>query len=191
MRGRIGEPLQKRREVHRRAGQGRRSGIRDTPGALTRDAARYDAGARHERPRRYDLRDPDPDPRPPHPRHARSCLAIGGPVHAAVLRLADYWGESPEEIAEVLGLRNRHGPNCCSPTSSAGGEPIEREFVLWVDHARENVPALQRAERRRGQAEPLRPVHAPRRSPDTAKAQAHGPRRRACPGTSASKAKSR
>ena len=24
------------------------------------------------------------------------CLATGGPVHTAVLRLADYWGESPE-----------------------------------------------------------------------------------------------
>jgi len=32
------------------------------------------------------------------------CLAIGGPVHAAALRLADLWGDSPEEIAEVLGL---------------------------------------------------------------------------------------
>ncbi len=32
------------------------------------------------------------------------CLATGGPVHTATLRLMDYWGESPEEIAEVLGL---------------------------------------------------------------------------------------
>ena len=32
------------------------------------------------------------------------CLATGGPLHTAALRLAEYWGESPEEIAEVLGL---------------------------------------------------------------------------------------
>jgi hypothetical protein len=66
------------------------------------------------------------------------CLATGGPVHTAALRLADFWGESPEEIAEVLGLpiyRVRY----LLEDLKRGGEPIEREFVLWVDHARERV----------------------------------------------------
>jgi hypothetical protein len=63
------------------------------------------------------------------------CLAIGGPVHAAVLRLADLWDDSPEEIAEVLGLpipRVQRLPE----DLERGGELIEREFVQWVDHAR-------------------------------------------------------
>jgi hypothetical protein len=66
------------------------------------------------------------------------CLATGGPVHTAVLRLADYWGESPEEIAEVLGLPIHRVENLLEQLQD-GGEPIEREFVLWVDHARERV----------------------------------------------------
>jgi hypothetical protein len=66
------------------------------------------------------------------------CLAIGGPVHAAALRLADYWGESPEEIAEVLGLPIPKVEGLLHDLAR-GGEPIEREFVLWVDHARERV----------------------------------------------------
>jgi hypothetical protein len=66
------------------------------------------------------------------------CLATGGPVHTAALRLADYWGESPEEIAEVLGLRIPRTERLLADLE-LGGEPIERDFVLWVDHARENV----------------------------------------------------
>jgi len=66
------------------------------------------------------------------------CLAIGGPVHTAVLRLADFWGESPEEIAEVLGLPIYRVERLLEDLKN-GGEPIEREFVLWVDHARERV----------------------------------------------------
>ncbi len=66
------------------------------------------------------------------------CLATGGPVHTAALRLADYWGESPEEIAEVLGLRIPRTERLLADLER-GGEPIERDFVLWVDHARENV----------------------------------------------------
>jgi hypothetical protein len=66
------------------------------------------------------------------------CLATGGPVHTAVLRLADYWGDSPEEIAEVLGLPIHHVEYLLEQLQE-GGEPIEREFVLWVDHARERV----------------------------------------------------
>jgi hypothetical protein len=66
------------------------------------------------------------------------CLAIGGPVHTAALRLAGYWGESPEEIAEVLGLPIPRTETLLRDLRK-GGEPIEREFVLWVDHARENV----------------------------------------------------
>jgi hypothetical protein len=66
------------------------------------------------------------------------CLAIGGPVHAAVLRLADFWGESPEEIAEVLGLPISRVERLLEDLER-GGEEIEREFVLWVDHARERV----------------------------------------------------
>lgn len=66
------------------------------------------------------------------------CLATGGPVHTAALRLTDYWGESPEEIAEVLGLQIPRTEQLLADLKR-GGEPIEREFVLWVDHARENV----------------------------------------------------
>ncbi len=66
------------------------------------------------------------------------CLATGGPVHTAALRLADYWGESPEEIAEVLGLRIPRTERLLADLEN-GGEPIERDFVLWVDHARGNV----------------------------------------------------
>ena len=66
------------------------------------------------------------------------CLATGGPVHTAALRLADYWGESPEEIAEVLGLPIYRAENLLEALER-GGEPIERDFVLWVDHARERV----------------------------------------------------
>jgi hypothetical protein len=66
------------------------------------------------------------------------CLATGGPVHTAALRLADYWGESSEEIAEVLGLRIPRTERLLADLER-GGEPIERDFVLWVDHARENV----------------------------------------------------
>jgi len=58
------------------------------------------------------------------------------PVHAAVLRLADLWGgDSPEEIAEVLGLRIDRVQKLLNDLEQ-GGEEIEREFVLWVDHAR-------------------------------------------------------
>jgi hypothetical protein len=66
------------------------------------------------------------------------CLATGGPVHTAALRLADYWGESPEEIAEVLGLPIYRAEHLLKALER-GGEPIERDFVLWVDHARERV----------------------------------------------------
>lgn len=66
------------------------------------------------------------------------CLATGGPVHTAVLRLADFWGESPEEIAEVLGLPIYRAEHLLEALER-GGEPIERDFVLWVDHARERV----------------------------------------------------
>ncbi len=66
------------------------------------------------------------------------CLATGGPVHTAALRLADYWGESPEEIAEVLGLPIYRAEHLLEQLQN-GGEPIERDFVLWVDHARERV----------------------------------------------------
>lgn len=66
------------------------------------------------------------------------CLATGGPVHTAVLRLADFWGDSPEEIAEVLGLPIYRVERLLEDLQK-GGEPIEREFILWVDHARERV----------------------------------------------------
>lgn len=66
------------------------------------------------------------------------CLATGGPVHTAALRLSDYWGESPEEIAEVLGLPIPRTEQLLADLAR-GGEPIEREFVLWVDNARERV----------------------------------------------------
>jgi hypothetical protein len=66
------------------------------------------------------------------------CLAIGGPVHTAALRLADIYGESPEEIAEVLGLKIPHVEGLLADLQ-AGGEPIEREFVVWVDHARGRI----------------------------------------------------
>jgi hypothetical protein len=67
------------------------------------------------------------------------CLASGvGPVHTAALRLADYWGESPEEIAEVLGLRIPKVATLLDDLER-GGEPLEREFVVWVDHARGRV----------------------------------------------------
>jgi hypothetical protein len=66
------------------------------------------------------------------------CLAIGGPLHTAALRLAGYWGESPEEIAEVLGLPIPRTRTLLADLTQ-GGEPIERDFVLWVDHAREHV----------------------------------------------------
>ena len=62
------------------------------------------------------------------------CLATGGPVHTAALRLADYWGESPEEIAEVLGL------------------PIYR-----AEHLLQDPAARRRADRTR-----LHPVGRPR-----------------------------
>jgi hypothetical protein len=66
------------------------------------------------------------------------CLAIGGPVHTAVLRLLDIWGEEPEPVAEVLGLRIPHVEKLMRDLQR-GGEPVEREFVLWVDHARRRV----------------------------------------------------
>jgi hypothetical protein len=69
------------------------------------------------------------------------CLASGaGPVHTAALRLADYWGESPEEIAEVLGLQIPRVATLLDDLQR-GGEPMEREFVVWVDHARGRVLA--------------------------------------------------
>jgi hypothetical protein len=71
-------------------------------------------------------------------RVAAKCLATGGPVHTAVLRLADFWGESSEEIAEVLGLEISRAEQLLADLQS-GGEPLEREFVLWVDHARGRV----------------------------------------------------
>ena len=66
------------------------------------------------------------------------CLVTGGPVHTAALRLADYWGESPEEIAEVLGLQIPRVATLLEDLER-GGEPVEREFVVWVDHARGRV----------------------------------------------------
>ena len=66
------------------------------------------------------------------------CLATGGPVHSAVLRLADFWGDSPEEIAEVLGLQIARVEKLLADLGK-GGEEIQREFVLWVDHARGRV----------------------------------------------------
>jgi hypothetical protein len=66
------------------------------------------------------------------------CLAIGGPVHSAVLRLLDIWGEEPEPIAEILGLPIAYVERLLGDLAR-GGEPIEREFVLWVDHARGRV----------------------------------------------------
>jgi hypothetical protein len=66
------------------------------------------------------------------------CLATGGPVHTATLRLMDYWGESPEEIAEVLGLEIPYVQRLIRQLEQ-GGEPIEREFVLWVDNARGRI----------------------------------------------------
>lgn len=68
------------------------------------------------------------------------CLLTGGPVHTAALRLADYWGESPEEIAEVLGLAIPRVATLLDDLQR-GGEPVEREFVVWVDHARGRVLA--------------------------------------------------
>lgn len=67
-----------------------------------------------------------------------TCLVTGGPVHTAALRLADYWGESPEEIAEVLGLAIPRVATLLEDLER-GGEPVEREFVVWVDHARGRV----------------------------------------------------
>jgi len=66
------------------------------------------------------------------------CLATGGPVHTATLRLMDYWGDSPEEIAEVLGLEIPYVQRLISHLER-GGEPVEREFVLWVDNARGRI----------------------------------------------------
>jgi hypothetical protein len=66
------------------------------------------------------------------------CLATGGPLHTAALRLAEYWGESPEEIAEVLGLPIPRVQQLLADLQQ-GGELVERDFVLWVDHARERV----------------------------------------------------
>ncbi len=85
------------------------------------------------------------------------CLATGGPVHTAVLRLADFWGESPEEIAEVLGLPIARVEQLLIDLER-GGEPIEREFVLWVDHARDRVlpySALDGAAIKRTKYEPF------------------------------------
>jgi hypothetical protein len=66
------------------------------------------------------------------------CLATGGPVHTATLRLIDYWGESPEEIAEVLGLPIPYVKRLIGDLEN-GGERVEREFVLWVDNARGRI----------------------------------------------------
>lgn len=66
------------------------------------------------------------------------CLQTGGPVHTAVLRLADYYGPSAEEIAEPLGLAIPTVERLLTDLSQ-GGELIEREFVMWVDHARAQV----------------------------------------------------
>ena len=66
------------------------------------------------------------------------CLATGGSVHTATLRLMDYWGESPEEIAEVLGLPIAYVQELIGALEN-GGERVEREFVLWVDNARGRI----------------------------------------------------
>lgn len=66
------------------------------------------------------------------------CLQTGGPVHTAVLRLADYYGPSAEEIAEPLGLAVPRVQRLLEDLAE-GGELIEREFVMWVDHARSQV----------------------------------------------------
>ena len=66
------------------------------------------------------------------------CLQTGGPLHTAVLRLADYYGPSAEEIAEPLGLPIPRIQRLLTDLAE-GGELIEREFVMWVDHARSQV----------------------------------------------------
>jgi hypothetical protein len=117
------------------------------------------------------------------------CLATGGPVHTAALRLADCWGESPEEIAEVLGLQIPRTEQLLADLER-GGEPIERDFVLWVDHARERVlpySALSGVAVRPSRYGPFTlPVDPRPRSGCSTWAST-----RACPGTSASKATSR
>jgi hypothetical protein len=50
----------------------------------------------------------------------------------------EYWGESPEAIAEVLGLSIPHVRQLISDLQQ-GGEPVEREFVVWVDNARGRI----------------------------------------------------
>ncbi len=85
------------------------------------------------------------------------CLAIGGPVHAAALRLADLWGDSPEEIAEVLGLPIARVHQLLHDLEQ-GGEEIEREFVVWVDHARRRClpyDALSGVAVKRSRSQPL------------------------------------
>ena len=85
------------------------------------------------------------------------CLAIGGPVHAAALRLADLWGDSPEEIAEVLGLPIARVQQLLHDLEQ-GGEEIEREFVVWVDHARRRClpyDALSGVAVKRSRSQPL------------------------------------
>ncbi|MGH2833117.1 MAG: hypothetical protein ACRDK2_10115 [Solirubrobacteraceae bacterium] len=67
-----------------------------------------------------------------------SCLATGGPVHTAALRLMDTWGHSPEEIAEPLGLPIPYVEKLLDDLER-GGEPVEREFVVWVDSARGRI----------------------------------------------------
>ncbi len=85
------------------------------------------------------------------------CLATGGPVHTAALRLADLWGDSPEEIAEVLGLPIARVQQLLHDLEQ-GGEEIEREFVVWVDHARRRClpyDALSGVAVKRSRSQPL------------------------------------
>ena len=117
------------------------------------------------------------------------CLAIGGPVHTAALRLVDLWGDSPEEIAEVLGLPITYVERLLGDLEH-GGEPIEREFVLWVDHARGRC--LPYSALTGVAVKPQRrPAHLPADPPTPAMLREHGPARPGSPGTSASKDTSR
>ena len=66
-------------------------------------------------------------------------------------------GDSPEEIAEVLGLPIARVQQLLHDLDQ-GGEEIEREFVVWVDHARRRClpyDALSGVAVKRSRSQPL------------------------------------
>ena len=68
----------------------------------------------------------------------RSVLPLAGQFTPLSCDSSTSGARNPKPIAEVLGLPIAYVERLLGDLAR-GGEPIEREFVLWVDHARGRV----------------------------------------------------